>query len=285
MEKIMEFHCDSHVVDGLNLSYLDSGGDKPTLHFYHANGFPISVYLPFLSMLTDNFRVIGMGLRGQDAQTEGSVSWHHAADDLIDFLSKKQLGSVTGVGHSIGAVATLFAAAKNPNLFRKIILIDPVLLPLRYIFAIALLKCIGRKDLFFLAKRARNRKNGWKDRHEAYEYFKTKGLFKNFQDGLLRSYITYGLKPMSNGSMELLCPPEAEARIFENYPLDVWLWPKKICVPSLIIRGKYSDVLSKNEVKKFCTKCNTASAHTLKNAGHLAPMEKPEEIARIIKNF
>lgn len=285
MEKIMEFDCDSHVVDGLHLSYLDSGGDRPPLHFYHANGFPISVYIPFLEMLKDDFRVVGMGLRGQDAQTGGAVSWRRVANDLIDFLTKKQMGPVIGVGHSIGAVATLFAAAKYPDLFKKIILIDPVLLPLRYVFAIALMKCTGRKDLFFLAKRARTRKNGWKDRHEAYDYFKTKSLFKNFQDDFLRSYVTYGLKPVNNGGVELLCPPEAEARIFENYPLDVWLWPRKIHMPALLIRGGHSDVLSENEVKKFCSTCHTASARTLNNAGHLAPMERPGEVADLIRDF
>jgi pimeloyl-ACP methyl ester carboxylesterase len=281
----MKFDCDSHRIGGFDLSYLDSGEDKPLLHFYHANGFPVSVYLPLLNILTEDFRVVGLGQRGQDAQTEGNLSWHSAAADLIDFLEKKQLHPILGVGHSLGAVATLFASAQRPSLFSKIILIDPVLLPSSRILALAFMKLLGRKDLFFLAKRARQRANGWEDRHEAYDYFRTKSLFRTFQDTFLRSYVTYGLKPSDSGGVELLCPPEAEARIFENYPLDVWSWPKKIHVPALIIRGEYSDVLSEREVKRFCRKCGKASSRIMKQSGHLAPMENPTRIVDLIKEF
>jgi len=285
MEPNFDFRCDSHQVDNLNLSYLDSDQDKTPLHFYHANGFPISVYLPFLRMLTADFKVLGLGLRGQDAQVEGSTSWRSVADDLIDFLDAKQPGPVVGVGHSVGAVSTMFAAVRRPDLFSRIVLIDPVLLPWKYILAMMFITVIGRKDLFFLAKRSRKRQNGWKNREEAYAYLKTKPLFKRFQDEFVRSYVTYGLKPSENGAVELLCPPEAEARIFENYPFDIWFWPKRVRVPVLIIRGAHSDVLQAGAIDQFCRKCKNSTAITLADAGHLAPMEVPEQISELIKEF
>ena len=278
-----KFDCDSHRVDGLNLSYLDSKGSKKPLHFYHANGFPVSVYMPFLDILTEDFRVMGLSQRGQDSQTEGNTSWHKAGEDLIDFLDKKDVGPVTGVGHSIGAVATMFAAVKRPDLFEKLVLIDPVLLPYRYIAMMALIRIIKRKDLFVLAKRARGRKNFWESRQKAYDYFKNKKLFKNFEDSYIRSYITYGLKENEHGGVELVCPPEAEARIFENYPLDAWTWPGKLKVETVIIRGEHSDVLFDSTIKRFCKKCIYADPFTIKGAGHLIPMEKPYEIIELIK--
>ena len=76
-QKLIDIHfsCSSHDFDEMNLGYLDSGGEKPVLHFYHANGFPASVYLPMLIRLTNTFRVIALGLRGQDAQTTRNTSW------------------------------------------------------------------------------------------------------------------------------------------------------------------------------------------------------------------
>lgn len=285
IENTFGFHCDTHNVSGFKLSYLDSErGDIP-LHFYHANGFPVSVYVPLLKKLKKDFRVLGMGHRGQDDQAKGNISWHHAADDLIDFLDKKDLGPIIGVGHSIGAVGTMFAAARRPELFSGIVLIDPVLLPRRYIVGMTLMRFIGRKDLFFLAKRARKRRKGWKDHAEAYEYFKTKNLFRYFQDDFLRSYVTYGLKPSKNGGVELLCPPEAEARIFENYPLDIWSWPGKVKVPTLIIRGAHSEVLSEFIMRRFCRICKKALPEAVENAGHLIPMEQPDRIIELIKTF
>ncbi|GAB6095898.1 alpha/beta hydrolase [Desulfatiferula olefinivorans] len=279
------FHCDSHPVRGARLSYLDSGGDRPPLHFYHANGFPVSVYLPFMTRLAEDFRVMGMGVRGQDAQSEGNTSWHDVAEDLISFLDARNAGPVIGVGHSVGGAATMMAAALRPDLFSKIILIDPAILPYRYVLAMAVIRVLGRKESFFLAKRARGRKNGWADHQAAYDYLKDKSLFKNFDDAFLRSYVTYGLTPSPRGGVELLCPPEAEARIFENYPLDVWLWPKRVTVPALIIRGEHSDVLFPRSVRRFCGKCKGSQSHLVRGAGHLVPMEKPDEVLSAVRRF
>jgi pimeloyl-ACP methyl ester carboxylesterase len=279
------FHCDSHPVSGANLSYLDSGGGKPPLHFYHANGFPVSVYLPFMTRLSKDFRVMAMGVRGQDAQTEGNTSWHAVAHDLISFLDARKAGPVIGVGHSVGGVATMMAAALRPDLFSKIILIDPAILPYRYVTYMAVIRILGQKGRFFLAQRARGRKNGWADHQAAYDYFKDKSLFKHFDDAFLRSYVTYGLKPSPRGGVELLCPPEAEARIFENYPLDVWFWPKRVTVPALIIRGEHSDVLFDRSVRRFCAKCPDARSHRVPGAGHLVPMEKPDEVLSVVRPF
>jgi len=279
------FHCDSHQVAGANLSYLDSGGTKPPLHFYHANGFPVSVYLPFMTRLSEDFRVLGMGVRGQDAQTEGNTSWHRVADDLIHFLDRQNAGPVIGVGHSVGGVGTLIAAVKRPDLFDRVVLIDPAILPYRYVAAMALIRALGQKQRFFLAKRARGRRNGWADRFEAYDYLKNKSLFKYFEDDYLKSYVTYGLKESQDGGVELLCPPEAEARIFENYPLDVWFWPRRLKVPALIIRGEHSDVLFNRSVRRFCAQCPDAESHLVKGAGHLVPMEKSGEVLDVVKRF
>ncbi|SHO44092.1 alpha/beta fold hydrolase [Desulfopila aestuarii] len=279
------FDCDSYNVSGINLSFLDSGGDKPPLHFYHANGFPVSVYLPMMIRLTEHYRVIGLGLRGQDAQTAGNTSWHQVAEDLISFLDDQQLGPVLGVGHSVGGVATMFAAARRPDLFSRIILIDPVILPYTSVAALAVMRLFGKKKNFFPAKRARARRNGWTDRFELYEYLKTKSLFKRFDDTYLKSYVTYGFKPADGGGVELLCPPEAEARIFENYPLDVWFWVQRLKIPVLIVRGEYSDVLFERTVIRICRKAENASSYLMEGAGHLIPMEKPDELIHLIEDF
>lgn len=279
------FDCGSHDFDGMNLSYLDSGGDKPLLHFYHANGFPISVYMPLLIRLTINFRVIALGLRGQDAQTAGNTSWHDIAHDLIRFLDEKKTGPVFGVGHSVGSVATLLAAVKRPDLFTKLLLIDPVLLPFKAVFAHGMRALLGRKGELFTAKRARARRSHWADRHEMYASLRSKKLFERFDDSFLRAYVTYGAIPAEDGGVELLCPPEAEARIFENYPLDIWYQVRRLKKPCLIIRGEYSDVLLPQVVERFCALTKNTKSHTIKDAGHLIAMEQPEALIAGIEHF
>lgn len=279
------FDCDSFAIDGSKVSFLDSGGSKPSLHFYHANGFPLSVYMPMLVRLTACYRVLGLGLRGQDAQTMGNTSWYNIAQDLIHFLDSQQYGPVLGVGHSVGAVATMMAAVERPDLFSRIILIDPVILPYKAIIGRALKHLLGNKTKFPLAQRARARKHRWANREELYQYLQTKSLFSRFDDEYLRSYVTYGAKPSADGGIELLCPPEAEARIFENYPFDIWSWIQRLKVPALIIRGEYSDILSERTVAQICNKAVNASSLIIKGTGHLIPMEKPDDLLTVINSF
>ncbi len=82
MTNNIPFECSEFSEQGLKLSYLDSVGTKPPLHFSHANGFPVSMYLPWLNELARDFRVLGLSLRGQDGLSEGISSWHAVALDL-----------------------------------------------------------------------------------------------------------------------------------------------------------------------------------------------------------
>jgi pimeloyl-ACP methyl ester carboxylesterase len=279
------FDCSDFLAQDAKLSYLDSGGGGAPLHFFHANGFPVSMYLPFMTELAEDFRVLGLSLRGQDGLSEGIESWHRLSFDLIGFLDAIKAGPVVGVGHSIGAVATLLAAARRPDLFSRVIFLDPVLMPRRYIILTRLLKIVGRKNRFPLAQRARRRRNGWTDRAEALEYFREKSLFRNWEEPYLKAYVTFGLMPDATGRVVLVCPPEAEARGFENYPTDIWSWPRRLTVPTLIVRGGDSDALPPECYEKLCRICPRARGTAMQGVGHFIPMEKPSETLRIIRDF
>jgi len=144
---------------------------------------------------------------------------------------------------------------------------------------------LGKKDQIFAARRARARRSHWADRHEMYAYLQSKSLFRRFHESFLRSYVTYGAKPAKEGGVELLCPPEAEARIFENYPLDIWFQVRRLQTLSLIIRGEYSDVLVPRTVERFCADATNAGSYLIKGAGHLIPMEQPDALIAVIEGF
>ena len=61
-----------------------------------------------------------------DLPTEKIMTREQDADWLIEFLERTQTGPVIGIGHSQGATATAMAAAKRPDLFSALYLIDPV---------------------------------------------------------------------------------------------------------------------------------------------------------------
>ena len=117
------------------------------------------------------------------------------------------------------------------------------------------------------------------------DYFPGKSLFQGWQPRFLETYVTYGLVAGRDGGVTLLCPPEAEAHGFENYPVDVWRWPGRLRVPVLIVRGENSDVLTQASCERFLRLCPGAEGLLLPGAGHLFPMKKPGETVRLIRQL
>ena len=285
MTREIPFDCSDHSVEGLKLSFLDSGGAKPPLHLYHANGFPVSMYLPLMTELAHDFRVIGLSLRGQDGLSEGITDWHRVALDLAGFLETRGVGPVIGVGHSIGAVTTMLCAARRPDLFAAVVLLDPPLISRKWLLLFRWARLLGQKQRFPPAARARRRRNGWQDRQQALDYFREKTMFEGWEEEYLRAYVTYGLRPDPERGMVLICPPEAEARGFENYPTDVWSWPRKLRVPCLIVRGGHSDVLTAETCERFCRLSPQAQTAVVEGAGHFIPMQRPDDTIQLIRDF
>ncbi len=279
------FDRKEYTAGSLKLSYMDSGGEKPLLHFYHANGFPTGTYLPLMNNLASDFRVVGLSLPGQDGLGGEIRNWSAIAHDLAGFLDSLGGGPVVGVGHSIGAVSTMICAVKRPDLFSSIIMLDPVIMPSRYILLFRYLKLFNQMKNIPLAYRSLNRRNGWENRDEALEYFRNKRLFREWDEQFFQAYLDYALQPGLDGGIVLVCPPEVESRGFVSYPLDVWRWPRQLRIPVLLVRGSKSFEFSKSSLNRFLRECSTAKGLDVQDAGHCFPMQKSNETIRIIRDF
>jgi pimeloyl-ACP methyl ester carboxylesterase len=271
---------------GAELPYIDTGGDKPLLHFSHANGIPTGVYEPLITDLAQDFRVVGLGHRGQLGGASTIKDWHQLSRDIIAFLEWLDAGKAYHVGHSIGAVTGMFAAARRPGLFSRLVMIDPVLLSSRICAMIRFARLLGIKGYHPLAKRARSRRNGWESREQAYDFFKERTMFQDWREDFLRAYIDHGLVQNPHGAgVMLLCPPEVEARGFENYSPDVWAWPARVDTFTLILRGENSDTLTPECFDRFRRLCRGCASMEIKRANHFIPMQRPRKTARLIREF
>ena len=73
-------------------------------------------------------------------------SWYTFKNDLIELI-KMENKPVVLSGHSMGGTASLLVALSNPDLVSKLILVDPVMLPLRYILTYKFLQFTGLSHL------------------------------------------------------------------------------------------------------------------------------------------
>lgn len=266
-------------VNGVRLHYLDFGGSGPPAVLHHGTGFHAWLWAPIARALSRRYRVVALDARGHgdSGKPEGGYRWETFVGDLIAFVEATGLAGGLGVGHSLGATTTAAAAAERPDLFSRVVLLDPILLPRG-----------SRPDVEGespISTAARRRRERWTSVEEAYASYRGRGAFARWPDAMLRLYVEYGFVT-ENGGVRLKCPPAVEAQVFDMRPhLDGWAALARIGVPALLLRGADSEALSENDVAKVRRRLPRAEIGTIEGATHTFPMEKPDRVADTILAF
>lgn len=275
-----------------NIPFLDFGGIGLTIHFAHANGYPPGCYRRMVERLTAGYyHVISMLQRPlwSGSRPEDIDDWHPLTDDLLRFLDEQQTGSVIGIGHSMGGIATLRAALREPERFQALVLIDPVLFPPQMIYFWSLLKSL---DLGYrmhpLVSGALDRRRTFDDIDSLFKGYRRKNVFKYFDDESLKALIEGLTKPKLCGAFELVYSPEWEARIYVTglwHDMDLWHDLPKLKVPLMIIRGAETDTFIASTARRVKRIHPATQIETIKHSTHLVPLERPDDVSKHILSF
>ena len=266
--------------------YIDAGGRGPYLHFAHANSYPPRVYEQFLSALAASYHVVAIEQRPlwPGAAPDELESWHELGEDLIRLCEQEGWRDLVAVGHSLGGVATLYAALHRPALFRALVFVEPVFLPREFL---ALAGAEGERSVHLtaLVEKALGRRDRWPDRQAAFEHYRAKAVFRRWSDEAMHNYIRYGLEETADGRVGLRYRKEWEARIYGLAPADVWQLIPRLNQPTLAIRAEASDTLYPQAWALWQELQPEARFVTLADVGHLAPIERPDLVAQTIFDF
>ena len=268
--------------------------DLTPLHFAHANGFPAGSYDKLLQLLSKERTVYAMDHRAtwdsSPYQPPSQFTWHHAADDLIAAIEQVAPSGVMGVGHSLGAVATLLAAIKRPDLFKQILLIEPVMFPTRMFVLFSGLPKPLRAKAFKLVQRTLQRREHWATSDEFTQALSGKSLFKGFSSEVFADYATHGLRKSSkraahtasSEALTLNFRKTWEAQVFLTPPY-VWQKIKRLQVPCVIWRGETGDVVPMDAWQKWEKIRPESPVRVLHKLGHMAPLQDPVLMANEIQ--
>ena len=270
-----------------SIPFEDFGGRGSILHFAHANAYPPATYDQLLTGLTDQFTVFAMHHRPlwPGSQPEEMNDWLDLAADMIDFLDQRGQRQVIGVGHSLGAITTMMAAHARPDLFRALVLIEPVFLLPAVLDHFRQQPDLGQPYEIPLVDIALRRRNKWASYQEAFEHFRPKLVFARWSDHALWDYVKYGIKRVSSAEFELWFSPEWEARIYSLPPTTVWEVISEITHPLLIMRGLETNTLVTKAWRLLQHVQSQASFVEVPESGHLVPMERPKAIVREVASF
>lgn len=257
------------------------------LHLAHANGFPPGTYRRLAARLVERFRVVAVTSRplAGGERPEELSGWQEMSAELLAGLGAHGLEEVVGVGHSLGGVLTLAAAATEPARFRAVVLVDPVVFTGLRSVLWAAAKAAGLGSAFPLVRSALRRRDRWPDRATVRRAWAAKPVFSRWAEGVLDDYVDAGLESDPSGGLRLAYPKDWEARIFTVTPHDVWPAVRRLEVPALVLRGAGSDTLTAAAAARFARECPRARVETVPETSHFLPMERPEEVARRILAF
>lgn len=266
-----------------DVSYLDWDAAAPRLHFSHANGFNAETYTALLTPLQGRFRVTAADMRGHGfttlpAEPGMQTGWRVFGEDLGRVLGGLDDKPFVLAGHSMGAIASLMAAAAHPDRVRGLVLVEPVLVPRFARQTMKLMRLLGRRpppdrDLASLAAK---RRAIFPSFEMALAAYRGRGAFKTWPQSVIADYLKGGLVPTGNGTeMQLACAPAWEAASFQNAPAGIARLARAVRCPLTLIHAEAGTARA-NEVAIVARLKPDARIVKVPGATHFLPMERPD---------
>jgi len=284
--------------NGIRLHYLlwrtptEGRASFPPLILLHATGFLAHLWQPVAEKLATRFDVYALDMRGHgdsDKPEPGASGgdpdngddpyhWRNLVADLRGFCDALALRNVPIVGHSSGGAAAAYLAATHPEYTSRLALFEPIILPLNF------MPPEDRRNE--LAEGARKRRMVWSNAAEMVEAYRSRPAFERWREDALRLYAEHGTFRREDGQVELKCPGEVEAAFFDHSrSLDTWDRLLDIRCPALLMWGELTPEPFPSLMAQIAQRIPNAATATIPDAGHLAPMERPDAVALTILAF
>ena len=275
-------------LNGKNAKYynIKNPTASQTAHFYGGNGFALGVYEPLLSDLAQHLNITALTMRGEwyDKPTADKMTREEDADVLIEFLQKTQDKPIIGIGHSQGATATTMAAAKRPDLFSALYLLEPVTFTNQQgkLYSLVPRMVKMTREPF---KSTQVKQADWPSVDAYYQFLRRHKAYKRITDEHLLTYAKNSLEAGEQAKLTLRFSPKQELANYFGTPLIMKPLQQLIAdnkVPVQLIIGKPSMFISQQVRQIWDTFVPSEQMTVLNDYGHLLPLEAPELCAKLI---
>lgn len=288
---------------GIELSYLcwNPDDDKPPLLLLHGTSFVAATFNPLAEQLTSHFRVYAYDRRGHGLSSKPASGYEFMdfAEDCIAFCEALDLKNTYALGHSAGGTDMLIAQSIKNTLFEKIFALEPTLsakndIPVEEKI---LIRNKIENSVQSGAKAFVKRRGVFPNRERLLSIYKTKPVFKTWQEEVLKVYIDTGFKDRDDGQVELQCGSEIETQILEKILFafqDAYVGDERgdpfqalpaISCPLLISSSECSDPIYQSIAPKAAVMFPNARSMVFPGLNHCAPQESPEAVAKAALAF
>ena len=253
--------------------HVERGQGRPIV-FVHGWSLNLSYWDAQLDHFSDQYRTIAYDLRGMGRTDDGSLPYDldRLTEDLRELLDKLGIVKPVLCGHSLGGTVILRYAFEFPDRFSALICAD---VPAPGVNPSIPLSSI-RVDLEGLIQEASLSEKILAAAAPTFrDLFWSKGFQKNHPnviDAWREQFIKNSLPALSTASLAQMTRLDLRDRL------------SALGVPSLVLRGSLDKAVSKQEAQDL-TKELRAEFKTIRNAGHMSPVEKPTAVNAALADF
>jgi pimeloyl-ACP methyl ester carboxylesterase len=257
-------------VNGHTIHYTKQGTGKPLIL---SHGFAGSTYTwrELIPLLADHYTVyaydvLGFGL--SDKPSDGDYTMKAHGDSLIGFMDAHNLPSATLIGHSMGGVIVAYASLAAPSRVDKLVMIEPGFYTdktpafLKYMY-FPLNRIMARQfytrsmtERFLLASFY----DKSKVTEEVVDAYMIPTRTPNVLDALAHMMVTVG---------------------GQKYPGV----SERITHPTLIVWGEREPGVLAGTAERLNGEIEGSTLTPVEECGHYIQEEKPQELAKIIRDF
>lgn len=253
----------------------------------HATGFHARCWDQVVAHLPQDRRIVAVDLpgHGRSYKPDSLSDWAAVSDSVASLVEALGLTDAVGVGHSMGGFCLVQLAAKTPDRFARLVLIDPVLMPPDSYDTTGVWPFNDPSEHPVARRRDR-----FASPEKMKAHFRDRKPYDLWNPAVLDDYCRWGLLPAAEGEGYVLaCPPYLEASMYMgssgNNPYDA---VAKIEMPVSVLRapqkprGERMDFTNSPTWPKLAVAFVHGRDLYLPEFTHFMPMEDPERIAKLI---
>lgn len=265
-------------VRGLRLRYQEWGpSDAPAIVMLHGFGVSGHMFDEFAARMSDRFRLIALDQRGHgdsEWSEEGDYTREAFVEDVEAFREALGLKSFLLIGHSMGGLNAVSYTARYPERVRALVLVD-----------------VGPEA----AREGVENIHRFTSGPDELEFDEFVEMALRFNPRRTRENIEermrHRLRPSESGKWtwkfdKRFRQPESGLRIGGNSTNDeTWQLFRSITVPTLLVRGAQSDVLTQDVAERAAREMPRARLVVVPGAGHSVPGDNPDDFTAAVNEF
>lgn len=274
---------------GARIAWYEWGtpGHEPLL-LIHATGFHARVWDRTIAALGHDHHIIAVETRGHGrSEKRGPVmNWRDPATDILELLQHLRLGPTVGVGHSMGGHILVQLAARLPQQFSRLVLVDPVIMSPEVYAA----RAPWPEGVDHPVAR---RRNAWESWEAMFNLFSHRKPYNLWNREVLEDYCRFGSLPKADGTgVELACPPAIEASIYMAAGgTDIHDDARRVKVPVTVMRAPppkpgprdHTDFTASPTWPHLCELFEQGRDMFVPDLTHFIPMQDPILMADVIE--